>query len=218
MKQRLVTLLQPWLDEALLITDPKARAAAEALQGRWLAVELVGWATLYAEFLEQGHIQLHACMPEQTSSDGTPAVREPDARVSASPVDFIVVAISARQRAQYYGASSPPATLNFQGDVDVAMRVQTLLSGVTLAWDIPLAHMLGSAGSGLIKRGVDAITSAIPQIRSDLKHSVGEYLREEMDLAVNKDELDLFYADVAACRQRLDRLQARVAKLQEAAE
>lgn len=104
--------------------------------------------------------------------------------------------------------------LRIEGDAELARRLQTLAQRFDPDWQRPFAQVFGDVLGVQI---ADALADALRHARSaadDGAHVVAEYLTEESRDIVAKAELNAFLDDVDALRDDVERLAARIGRLQ----
>lgn len=98
----------------------------------------------------------------------------------------------------------------FEGDAVLAQDLRSVLA--QLAWDAEddLARLVGDIPA---RRLADAVTTIRDQGRSSVGRlfaNLGEYVAEERQAALSRTRLEAFAAEIAACREAVDRLEARI--------
>lgn len=112
-------------------------------------------------------------------------------------------------------ADTPPAgRLRIEGDAELAQQLQRLARGFDPDWQQPFAAVFGDVLGVQI---ANAIASALRQARiagGELAGTAAEYVVEESRDVVGRDELNAFHDDVDVLRDDVDRMAARLARLQ----
>lgn len=124
-------------------------------------------------------------------------------------------------------SSDPTATLingglELEGDSAPLIELQKILSGLDMDWEAPLVDTLGDVAGHQIAALLRHAFSWGQQASRSLQRQLGEFIHEEARLCPPALELEDFYTDVKSLVQRVeramsraDRLQARIARLQE---
>lgn len=185
---------------AYLEQDAEAAAALQRIEGRCVAVSLEG---LELEFLltPEGHHLRVSGVGEET----------PAAVIRATPLALLRVAL-----AEQPATALARAGVRIDGDVEAGERLWQVLRAVEFDWEElmsryigdPLAHALGANARAFGER-----------LRRNLAHTVddvGEYVTEEARLSPPRAELEGFLDTVDRLREDLDRLEARLARLEAA--
>ena len=177
-----------------LSMDPDAVRRLEGMAGRCVAIELAGLElTLYLLFTN-GAVRVLDRL------DG-----EADTVLRGSPLDLI--------RLSREGVAGAGA-VEIRGDVDLARRFETMLGEVDIDWEEQLskvtgdvlAHRVGQAVRGFLDWGRGASKS--------MERNVSEYLREESRINPRRDEMDEFVRGVDETRNDVERLEARIDRLE----
>jgi len=184
------------LNRNIRATTP-ARALCEKLAGTIVAIRvrntaLATWFIVHQDFLELA-----------TDTD-----EEPDVVISGSLLTL------ARMAGESGVSSIRAGSLELTGDPVLAADFQQLLSYARpdleeelsgIVGDIA-AHRLGEFARGLGKWGRDA--------RSTMGANIREYLQEESREVPSRYEVDRFAGNVGALRDDVDRLEARIKRLE----
>jgi len=107
--------------------------------------------------------------------------------------------------------------VELRGSTAFVQQIQQLLQGLEIDWEFHLARLLGDiptqALGSAVRQARNFTTSTAVRLRED----VTEYLHEESRLLVTTAELEQHYAKIADLALHIDRLQARIDRLQPAA-
>lgn len=110
--------------------------------------------------------------------------------------------------------SAPVGKLHVSGDADLARRLQRLAENFDPDWQQPFAAVFGDVLGVQI---ADAVAGALKQARSaavSLAENAAEFVTEESRDVVSKPELNAFHDDVDGLRDHVERIAARIARLQ----
>jgi len=189
------------LEEALnlyLDLDHDAKAQLARLHGRVIALQVLGvGVTLY---LVPGPTRLQVL----SRYDG-----QPDCVLRGSPLALARLSEPERGADRLFAGE-----VEIHGDTELAHRFGKILGQIDIDWEEQLsrltgdilAHELGNAARGAQRWGREA------------RHSLGldlkEYLQEETRLLPNRWEIEGFLAGVDEVRDDVERLEARVARLE----
>ncbi len=116
--------------------------------------------------------------------------------------------------AQTRRGGSPVGRVRVSGDAELARRLQQLAARFDPDWQQPFAQVFGEV---LGVQLANAVRSALQHAwhgAQDLAHSAAEYITEESRDVVARAELEAFYDDVDILRDDLERLAARLMRLQ----
>lgn len=133
----------------------------------------------------------------------------PDATISGSPFSLLAMKCSENQSASILGGH-----VTITGNTHVAQQFNEIFEQLDIDWEEHLAKIIGDPlanGIGNFFRG----TKQWGQDTCDtFASNLGEYVQHEIGNFPSRHEIDDFMSDVDETRASLDRLTARVAKLQ----
>lgn len=180
-----------------LSADPESAAGLERIVGRRVAFELAGTGLRWILVVESGgRIGVYDEL-------GDP----PDATVRAAPLALLRTALAER-------ASIAGGDLAVEGDAEVAERLWSVLRAVELDWEEWLSKALGDAMAHFLAERLRGLGAWERRSRAHLADDLGEYLTEEAGVMPPRAELEDFMDAVDQVREGLDRLEARLARLE----
>lgn len=182
----------------LLALDPDTRAALAPLDGRRVELQLEA-PTLALAITVRG---------DQLEVGPADADAEPDLGLRATLGGLLGQLPFLRS-----DGAPPVGKLRINGDADLARRLQQLARGFDPDWDAPFARALGPILGPQVARVLREGLSQGTTIAKGLARDGAEYLTEERRDLAAKAELEAFYDDVDALRERVERLAARIARL-----
>lgn len=106
------------------------------------------------------------------------------------------------------------AQIKILGDVQFAKQLQDWLNGFDFDWEAQLAKITGDTLAYPIAQGLRQGFGWLSDSADSLQQSVAEYLREESRLLPDKAETDRFMHQVDSLSADVDRLAARIQRLQ----
>lgn len=174
-----------------------ARELCEELSGAVVAVRVSDTALAAYFIVDDETVDVVAATSE-----------DPDVLISGSLIALAGLA------GQSGTAAIRDGSLDISGDAELAGRFQQLLSYAKpdleeelsgIVGDVA-AHRLGELARGLGRWGREA--------RSTMGTNIREYLQEESRDAPSRYEVEKFYADVSKLRDDVDRVEARLNRLQ----
>jgi len=178
--------------------DPMTGSRMVTLSGRCIGIELRGLdLTLYV-FPDEHGIQLR----EHTDS-------EPDTILRGTPLGMVRLGLGGNtEKTLFSGAVA------IEGDVETGQAFKAVLDDLDIDWEEQLsrltgdiiAHQLGHAA----RRGRRAFRLGLGTLGNDL----GEYLQEELRVLPTRVEAANFSTDVTRISMDVDRLGARLKRLQ----
>jgi ubiquinone biosynthesis protein UbiJ len=180
-----------------LSLDPDGPRGLSALQGRWVALDVDG--------LLQVLITAEA---DRLRVAPAGAELEPEARITASPVTLARLGLSGE------GGAAAARELRIEGDAELAHALERVLRGVEIDWEELLSRAVGDVAArqlGNLARGFGAWGR---RAGDSLSADLGEYLTEEARILPSRIEVEQFLDEVDGLREDVDRLDARIARLE----
>jgi len=178
--------------------DPTIGQRLSTLSGRCIAIELRGLdLTLYALPDAQG-IQL------RDHVEGAP-----DTMLRGTPLGMLQLGVGGNTEKTLFSGE-----VLIEGDVETGQAFKAILDELDIDWEEQLskltgdivAHQLGNVA----RRGRRAIRLGIGTLEKD----ISEYLQEELRVLPTRIETENFSADVTRISMDVDRLSARLKRLQ----
>lgn len=105
--------------------------------------------------------------------------------------------------------------IELSGDVQLIQRLHRALSQLDINWQDLLAPLLGDIGTRAAATGWEHGRDTVLHAADALKQNVTDFVQEEAALTPTKNQVQYFTEDLDALRLRLDRLQARIQRLQQ---
>ena len=193
------------LEEAVnrvLSMDPETAQGVAELGDRVLAIEIKGTGLCY--FISP-------------APDGVRVVCESDAPADA-PADVTVNGAPLALMRLISGGAGDDLSLDGQvtitGDVAFAQQVQVLAQRLDLDWEEEFSRVVGDTAAHQIGNAARQFWSWRAQAMETFSQDLAEYAREEANLVASRDELEIFYSQVADTRDAVERLEQRVRRLQ----
>lgn len=187
--------LETALHHALSL-DPDTQARLAALEGRSVQLQLRGMDLALAITVEQQRLKVG------------PAPDTSDLRVAATPGSLLSMLF------RRHGDALAPGKVEIAGDAELARRLEKLASGFAPDFEEAFARTFGDVlGVPLAKAVRNGLTHA-RETASHLSQDSAAWLRDEARLALAPGEVESFLDDVDALRERTERLDARLARLE----
>ncbi|RDS82142.1 sterol-binding protein [Dyella monticola] len=180
----------------VLALDPESRSKLSALQGRSVQLQLQGVGVALAITVDEGRLNVG------------PAPETSDLRVAATPGSLLSMLF------RRHSESLPPGKVDIAGDAELARRLEKLASGFAPDFEEAFARAFGDVLGVPLAR---AVRSALVHARESAAHLTQDgaaWLRDETRLAVAPGEMESFLDDVDALRERAERLEARLARIE----
>lgn len=137
--------------------------------------------------------------------------REPDVRIAGTPTQFIryIVAMKRGDPAQAGG-------LQISGDAALAQAFQTALKNLELDWEEELSQWIGDSLAHQAGRAANKTAGMFRHAGKTLGMDISEYLRYETETLPDRETVAEFNASVDDLRNDVERLKARIRRLQAA--
>jgi ubiquinone biosynthesis protein UbiJ len=175
-----------------------ARELCDKLDGSVIAIRVRNTALATWFVVEDGELAL------TTEFDG-----EPDVVISGSLITLARLAGDVGMDALRKGE------LEMAGDAHTAERFQRLLGFARPDFEEELSGLVGDVAAHRIGEVARGVTGWARDARATMGANIREYLQEESRDAPSRYEAERFAAEVDTLRDDVDRLEARVARLQE---
>lgn len=190
--------LETALNHALSL-DPDTQQKLAALNGRSVQLHLRGPELALAVTVEDARLKVGPPLDDGHSQ----------LRVAASPGSLLAMAL----RRGDDGVA--PGKVEIAGDADLARRLEKLASQFAPDFEDAFARSFGDVLGVPLARAVRQGLTHAKDTAAHLTEDGADWLRDEARLAIAPGELDPFLDDVDALRERSERLEARVARLQQ---
>lgn len=195
-----------WLTAALenaldryLSLDPDVAARLAPLNGKVLEVELRG-IDLHFYLLPAGHsIQV------QGHYEG-----KPDACLRGAPLSLARLALSEQGRRTLFSGA-----VQLEGDTEFGQQLQDILNAVDIDWEEQLARLTGDVVAHQAGNAARGAQQWAGKTRESLTLDLADYLHEETRQVPARGEVERFVAEVDTLRSDIERLAARVKRLQD---
>jgi ubiquinone biosynthesis protein UbiJ len=189
--------LETALNHALSL-DPDTQSKLAALNGRSVQLHLRGAELTLAITVQDGRLKVG------------PAPDTCDLRVAATPGSLLSMMF------RRHGDSMAPGKVEIAGDADLARRLEKLAGGFAPDFEDAFARTFGDVlGVPLAKAVRDGLAHA-RETSSHLTQDGAAWLRDEARIALAPGEVESFLDEVDALRERTERLDARLARLERA--
>lgn len=192
-------LLERLLDDALAL-DPESRSALAGLSGKVVDVEVTGAGALRLRIDgERVHIG-----PRDAAGDAAA-----DVTVRGTPLSLLRLAFSGDREALILGDE-----VDLRGDVALAAQLQRIAARMDVDVEEALAQRIGDVPAHELMRGVRGLGGWMHAAGAALLADLSEYLRYEAAVVPRRDEVEQFSHAVDDLRDDVERLEARVTRLE----
>ena len=182
-----------------LSLDPDTRRALAALDGRRVVLQLRGPELALAVTVAGERLRVG---PPDADAAG------PALRVAATPGSLLAMAL----RRGDDGVA--PGQVEIAGDADLARRLQKLAERFAPDFEEAFARTFGDVLGVPIARAVRKALAHAKETAGHLAEDGAAWLRDESRLALAPGEAEAFLDGVDALRERGERLEARLARLE----
>jgi ubiquinone biosynthesis accessory factor UbiJ len=180
-----------------LSLDPETLSRLAALSGKLIAVELRGAGITLYMAPHGGGIQL------LRDYDGTA-----DAVISGTPLALARVGLGEERGLLFAGE------VEISGDVTLGQRFEAVLREIDIDWEEQLSQLVGDVAAHQVGNLVRDTLHWGAKSVDTFGRDITEYLQEESRHLPRQDEIDEFLAAVDVLRNDVERLEARVKRLQ----
>jgi ubiquinone biosynthesis protein UbiJ len=197
----ITTLLLPGVERALnayVAQDGAAHARVATLAGRVIELQLRGTS-----------VRAHLCPQDDgrilvVDAAGGPA----DACIEASPLSLLRLSLADDSSKLFFEGD-----VAISGDVALGQAFRDLLLAVDIDWEDELSRVTGDVIAHQVGNVVRGGQRWSRDARHTLERDAAEYLQEESRLLVTREDLNDFLTAVDTLREDVDRLTARVQRL-----
>ncbi len=192
----LLTLAQESLNR-LLARDPVTLKQLGTLAGREIRIECIR---------PECHLYLlpHAQGIDLLAESAT----EPDACIRGSAFNLLRLPQAGNQ--VMFGRG-----VTLEGDSGLVHRLQQILADSQIDWEAWLADLIGDTAAHPLANLLRSATRQLRYSGSSLMLSVEEYLHEEARMLPTRIEIEIWQDEVDELRDACDRLDARIAQLEQ---
>jgi ubiquinone biosynthesis protein UbiJ len=183
----------------------QATALARRLGGTALRLEIEGMASIRVSVLG-GRLSLSGAGPLDSQA-GEPGVRAAaDATIAGSPLALLRLA---------GGSALRGAGVSVSGDAEIANSYREILALARPDLEEELSRLIGDVPARALSQFAAKTVEWAVRARRTAGENIAEYLQEESRDLVNKPELDEFLQGVDMVRETADRVDARIARLEQ---
>ena len=183
-----------------LSLDPDTQHKLNALNGRRVLLHLAGPELALAVQVQDGRLEVG---PPDAGEAGAGTLR-----VAATPGSLLAMAL----RRGDDGLA--PGKVEIAGDADLARRLEKLASQFAPDFEEAFARSFGDVLGVPIARAMRKALAHAKETASHLTEDGAAWLRDESRLALAPGEAEAFLDGVDALRERGERLEARLARLE----
>ena len=186
------------LIDGALALDPETRAALAGLSGKVVDLDVTGL----------GIIRLRID-GERIRVEPRGDMRDADVTVRGAPFSLLRFAFGSDREALVLSDE-----VSLHGDIALATRLQRIVARMDLDLEEALAQRIGDMPAHEIMRGMRGLGGWLRDAGSALLADASEYLRYEAAMTPRREEVERFVRDVDDLRDDVERLDARVLRLE----
>ncbi len=105
--------------------------------------------------------------------------------------------------------------LSVHGNSQDFVALQSILAQLDVDWEQPIARVFGDVGGHQLGRLIRGGLAFGQQAQENLQTQLEQFVHQEAGVLPAREELESFYQDVSDLNLRVDRLQARVARVRQ---
>lgn len=104
--------------------------------------------------------------------------------------------------------------INISGNAHLAQTLQQAMSAINIDWEGVLADKIGDVSARQASSLFGKLKNFATRFVSTVISDTADYLVDEKQILPSKNEADAFYKDVTALRYDVDRIEARIRRLE----
>ncbi|RMD71632.1 MAG: sterol-binding protein [Gammaproteobacteria bacterium] len=181
-----------------LALDPDARRAVGGLAGKVIAIELKGLGLTFYAVPGLDGISLTDTPP-----------KAPDTWLRGTPLALLRLRM---------GSAKPlfEGEVEITGDVALGQRFKAILDGMTFDWEEALSRVTGDVIAHQAGNAVRTAAGWGQQAADALARHLADYLKGELGLLPQREEVEVFIQAVDGLRMDVDRLEQRILRIEAA--
>lgn len=196
----------------LLARDPVAALRLLSVQGKLIKVSCASpQLTLYVEILEV------SSRMTQGGAEPLPEVKcyancssPVDVEVRGGASDFVALLLAEDQEAEL-----AKRDMFVSGDLNLLLQLSELAKHFEIDWEAELSRFTGGNVAHQMGNLLKNVGVYAQDMADQFRSNVQEYVHEEARVSPSTQELQAFYDDIYDLQLRVDRLKARIDRLQD---
>ena len=142
--------------------------------------------------------------------DTTDTESAADVHLTGTPIALLKALSQGHQ-----GATHNIEDVDIQGDMELVQQLNTLLAQFTIDWEEQLSHLTGDVIAHQVGTQIQHGKQYLTQLSESCSSNISEYLQEESRQLPSQLEVKDFMHDIDTLRMDVDRLNARITRLQQ---
>jgi ubiquinone biosynthesis protein UbiJ len=197
MKKAVTQSLETVINRYLSL-DPESAGRLAALEGKIITIELLAISlTLHLK------ISNKKIMIEEKDV-------VPDVIISGTPLALLRLSLSKQNRKKLFAED-----VTIAGDLELGQQIIDLFDTMEIDWEEYLSHATGDVPAHQLGRFARGLREMAGRVRNSILQNINEYVHEEATLFPQREALNDFFNDIDLLRMDVDRLEARVKRLQQ---
>ena len=194
----LVSALDVALNRVLQL-DPRAEQRIHAMEGKLLALNIVGPNLTIYLLPVDGRLQVHAF-----------AEGHVDTTISATPLGLARLALQTdASDAMFKG------DVKIVGDVEFGQAIKDLLGNIDIDWEELLSKVIGDVAAHKVGRSIRGLTQWGERASDSLQQDLAELLQHEMRVLPQRIDIEQFLDDVDTLRADFERFELRLSRFEQ---
>ncbi len=193
----LINLLEKAFNHYLSL-DPLTPEKLSQLDGKVIAVELTDAGQTLCFTFTGRHVEITQI-----------PIESPDTVIKGSLFSLVKIGLEKPGSSSVFSSS-----VEVQGDSELGKQFQEILTQIDIDWEEQLSHYTGDAIAHQAGSAIRTLQDWAKQTFDTLKQNTTEYLQEESRDLPHPIEVNTFLSDVDQLRMDVDRLEARIHRLQ----
>lgn len=181
-----------------LALDEDIAPALGRLHGKVIAIEITGFALCIYFIPTPSRLQLLSRI------EG-----DPDCTIKGT-LGALVKLSGPEKNHQLFGGD-----VKISGDTALAHRFGQIMASIDIDWEEHLSRLVGDIPAHQAGRLIKNIRASIKSSAQTLEQDSGEYLQEEIGFVPRPVEIQEFCDDIDLLRDAVDRIEARITRLQQ---
>ena len=180
--------------------DPDAAARMARLEGQCIALDLRGLDLML--FILPGE-RASACKTRFEGEAGTV--------LRGTPLGMLALGLGGNS-----GKTLFSGEVLIEGDVETGQAFKAILDEMDIDWEEQLSKLTGDVLAHRLGNAARRVRGTLQHGRSTLEQDIGEYLQEELRVLPSRIETENFSSDVSRISMDVERMEARIKRLQNA--
>jgi len=172
--------------------DAATRRNLEKLDGKWLTIEVTPLG-----------ISFDLCLGYPIRI-GTDCEAESSLCITGTPGAFL----------RFLQGNQHPKDMSISGDLALAQQLSALAATLDIDWEARLAEVMGDVSAHTLGQGIRRAGQWLSYVRSNFFADAEEYIHHEARSLPAREEAAFWADEVEQARMALDRLAARVKRLE----